>query len=42
MTGGLSFLPTRPGTGAGHGASARTSFWGVGGSHGGGRREDGS
>jgi len=28
MMGGLSFLPTRPGTGAGHGAGARTSFWG--------------
>jgi hypothetical protein len=29
---GLSFLPARLGTGAGHWAGARTSFWGVGGS----------
>ncbi len=29
MMGGLSFLPTRPGTGAGHEAGARTSFWGL-------------
>jgi hypothetical protein len=32
MMGGPSLLRTRPGTGAGHGAGARTSFRGVGGS----------